>query len=388
MEKKDKKYSPFLLVVLLVIYAGILFYFVQPILKANASLFYVPVETTYYDAIDGDFLMLKNETVFSTAKTTGSIKYEEGTRLRSGIIKAGVAENDEYYEISQRISELEDTKALFTSEITDIDKKLRKAIIAENYEDLKRLINSFGYKVLSGSTFNSALKIDQEINNLKLKLNSLSSTEVWNPAGIISFDMDGYEYLKIDDINTIKYEEFNDLINRVSMDINQNEFKIIDNFKALFVSYIPDNDKIRELNGKKIQISIDDQNTFLDAKLIVPETYDNEGIVGFLVTSHIEDIYKIRRGKISVVFNSMPSFRVPKNSIINYNDMMGIMVKDVNGIIRFRPIEIYKEQKDFYYISKGDERSNININGEDHRTVVFYEEIILNPNPRQIDTIY
>lgn len=388
MENKYKKYSPFFVIMILVVYTGILFYFVQPILKANSSMFYLPVETIYYDSVDGDFLMIKDETVFSTNKTTGSIKYDEGTRLRSGIIKAGVAENDEYYEISQKISELEDTKLLYTSEITDIDKNLRKSIISEDYISLKRLINSFAYKVLSGNTFNSTLQVDSEINRLKEKLNSLSSAEVWNPAGIISFDMDGYEYLRINDINSITYDEYNDLINRVSMDINQNEFKIVDNFNALFVSYLPNNQTLKEMNGKRIKVSIDDQNTFLNCKVVVPETYDKEGLIGFKVDSHIEDIYKIRRGKISVIFNSMPAFRIPTSSIVQYDGVRGVVVKDVNGIIRFRPVAILKDQGEFCYVSKGNERSNVLVDGEEERTIVFYEELILNPNLNTIDTIY
>lgn len=373
---------------LLVIYTGILFYSVQPMLKANSSTFYLPVETTYYDSIDGDFLAIKDETVFSSSKITGSANYEEGTRLRRGIIKAGIAENEEYYEISKKISELEDTKAMFTSEITDIDKNLRQAIIREDYNSLKKLVNSFGYKVLKDGNLTNASKIDEEIEKLRVKLNSLSSAEVWNPAGIISYDMDGYEYLKIDDFENIKYEEFVDVLSRPNLDINQKDFKIVDNFRVLFIVHFPNSQELVDLNGRRINISIDDHNSFLSARVIIPSNYDKDGLVGFLVDNHIEDIYSIRRGKLSAVFNSVPAFRIPTQAIVEYNGKQGVVVKDVNGIIRFRPVEIYKSQQDFTFISRGNARTEIGPEANPERTIVFYEEIILNPNLNRIDTIY
>ena len=172
------------------------------------------------------------------------------------------------------------------------------------------------------------------------------------------------------------------------MDINQKEFKIVDNFRVLFAVHFPDNQELRDLNGKRINISIDDHNSFLSARVIIPPNYDVEGLVGFLVDNHIEDIYSIRRGKLSVVFNSVPAFRIPTQAIVEYNGKQGVVVKDVNGIIRFRPVEIYKTQQDFTFISRGNANAEIASGDETDRTIVFYEEIILNPNLSRIDTIY
>ena len=39
----------------------------------------------------------------------------------------------------------------------------------------------------------------------------------------------------------------------------------------------------------------------------------------------------------------------------------GLHIKDISGIIKFRPIEILKEEDKFTYISSGDKNNNITI---------------------------
>lgn len=332
--------------------------------------------------------MLKDEFVFSSNKISGTVNYEEGTRLKFGVIKAGVANNDEYHKLSEELANLNYALSIFNSEIIDIDMQLRKYIVDGDYKNMSRIIDTFDYRIGSDKTYSSVEEINQEIVKINERLATISSDEMWNPPGIISYAMDGYEYLKIESLESISKDEFDDLISRNDLSANKLEFKIVDNFKAMLVSYFPDNNQLRELNGKNIMISLDDKATFISAKVVIPETYDKEGLVGFLVTSHVEDIYTLRRGKISIIFSQVPALQIPTESIVQYNDTKGVVVKDVNGIIRFKPISIYMVDEDLTYISKGDDYSRIRIGDEDIGTLLFYEEIILNPDLDKIDTIY
>lgn len=386
--KTKREFSSGLIIGISIFYMAFLFFFVRPYIKKNSTKLKAPNEVIYYDSIDGDYLMLKDEFVFSSNKISGTVNYEEGTRLKFGVIKAGVANNDEYHKLSEELANLNYALSIFNSEIIDIDMQLRKYIVDGDYKNMSRIIDTFDYRIGSDKTYSSVEEINQEIVKINERLATISSDEMWNPPGIISYAMDGYEYLKIESLESISKDEFDDLISRNDLSANKLEFKIVDNFKAMLVSYFPDNNQLRELNGKNTMISLDDKATFISAKVVIPETYDKEGLVGFLVTSHVEDIYTLRRGKISIIFSQVPALQIPTESIVQYNDTKGVVVKDVNGIIRFKPISIYMVDEDLTYISKGDDYSRIRIGDEDIGTLLFYEEIILNPDLDKIDTIY
>jgi len=68
--------------------------------------------------------------------------------------------------------------------------------------------------------------------------------------------------------------------------------------------------------------------------------------------------------------------------VIEKDGLKGVYIRDISGIIRFRPIEIISEDDDYVYISTGD-KNNYIFTGEGEekvRTVRQFDEILLNPS--------
>lgn len=103
MDKKSRFTS--WIVIFSLIYIIFLEIVVKPKIMAVGGKFVTPVETTYYDGIETEFVLLKDETPFNAASVNEPMHYDEGTRLGFGEIKAGKTTSNEYALLSKRLQE-------------------------------------------------------------------------------------------------------------------------------------------------------------------------------------------------------------------------------------------------------------------------------------------
>lgn len=376
------------IVIVSIIYIMILELIVKPKLMASSGRFVTPVQTTYYDGVETDFVLCKDEITFNSSSISDPIRYDEGTRLGYGEIKAGVADSSEYAALSKKLQDIEDRISIYKNEINDIDKELRRSIINEKYSYANDLIGSFSYQNNDSVGQINVEDLETERNNILSQINNNSGDIVWNPPGIISYTLDGFEDLKNESVFTTSRDEFKKILDRPIVKSHSKDFKIIDNFKATAMFNVPGNQKLMDMDGRYVTFSLDGLNTFGKGIVIVPADYQTEGTAGILIQTHIEDIYQMRKGEINIIFNTLKALVIPSKSIFKHEGKIGALVRNVNGIIDFRPIEILKKEGDKTYISAGDDNGKL-LDGEKRvSTVQYYEDVVTNPSDDLIGEIF
>ena len=376
----------------IVIFSLIYFIFleivVKPKIMAVGGKFVTPVETTYYDGIETEFVLLKDETPFNAASVNEPMHYDEGTRLGFGEIKAGKTTSNEYAQLSKRLQDINDRISIYKNQINDIDKELRRSIINGNYSLAVDLVGSFSYQNNESVGQINVEDLEKEKANITNQINHMAGEIIWNPPGIISYTLDGFEDLKNESLYLTSRDEFKSILNRPVVKSYSRDFKIIDNFKATAMFYAPNNGRLKELDGKYVTYSIDNFNTFGKGIALVPADYDKEGVAGIFINSHIEDIYQMRKGKINVIFDSVKALIIPTGSLIKKDGVIGVLARDVNGIIQFRPVTLLKREAEKSYVSQGNEKGMINLNGEDVLTLQYYEDVVLRPDADMIGQMF
>ena len=96
--------------------------------------------------------------------------------------------------------------------------------------------------------------------------------------------------------------------------------------------------------------------------------------------SFFHDHYDKRIVDVELVKSRHEGLKVPIKSISEKDGIKGVYIKDISGIIKFRPIEILGKNEEYAIISSGDKNNNINIKGSDEvvKTVKLFDEILLN----------
>ena len=108
----------------------------------------------------------------------------------------------------------------------------------------------------------------------------------------------------------------------------------------------------------------------------------DKGVILCRFNRNFENYYDKRYIKLDIIKNKYDSFRIKKKCVIEKDGLKGVYIKDISGIVRFRPIEIISEDEDYVYISTGDKNNYIYIEEGDKRlrTVRQFDELILNPS--------
>ena len=84
--------------------------------------------------------------------------------------------------------------------------------------------------------------------------------------------------------------------------------------------------------------------------------------------------------EVNIIKYKHDGFKIPTRSIVEKDGTKGVYIKGISGIIKFKPIEILKEEDKVTYITSGDKNNNIKVRGSDKpiRTVTKFDEILLN----------
>ncbi len=406
--RKQKKKIKITLFGLVLIY---IFFRSVPSLFAIGLKTELPERYRIRDAIETEGIIIKEEIVY-TADGQGKIKLfaKEGERVPVGAkiaeltligdtsqLKERLEEIENKIEVLSKTNEENSLKNGYEANINNLIREIQNSISKGNYglaSKLKDRLSSYSKKdadITNNTLIESSLealekeksKIEDQILN---SIISYNSTE----AGIVSYKIDGYEdKYSINNIDKYNYSNFKNIANNQtatsdgeSVKVKQPIFKIINNF----VLYI----LIRIDNVKEIASFEEGDFIVLSGKDIIGELRGyverisiegNKGIFLCKFNRDFQNYYDKRHVELDIIINEYDSFRIRKKSIVEKEGIKGVYIKDINGIVRFRPIEILKEDEEYAYISTGDKNSYITIGEGDEklRTVRLFDEILLNP---------
>ncbi len=364
----------------------------------------LPETGILYDKTVGEAFVIKDESLY-TAEGKGMLNLlvKEGDRVGVGveiasisIVKDDSKLQEDLIEVEQQIAMLSKKNTNPNSDTIDgmtnnlID-RIQQDVSSEEFtdihgakEELSALDNYSNKESLLSKSIDSlnAQKesILNQINNGSLKYYSKSS-------GIVSYEIDGYENLLLPkDFETYTYDniQLKDIKKseiKDNIDIGEPIFKIIDNFEWYMAIKIEDKKDIQRYHiGQAMKIKLEDEHELIGKIKMINYSGPN-AVVILKFNTYLHSNYNLRHAQVELIHSKKEGFKIPKRVIIEVDGNKGVYIKEINGIVKFRPIKVFGEEGDFSFIDKGDSNGFIElVKDEKIKTVTLFDEIFTDPS--------
>ncbi|HLR33972.1 MAG TPA: HlyD family efflux transporter periplasmic adaptor subunit [Tissierellales bacterium] len=370
---------------------------------------------TLDEKVEGEGIIIKKEKVYK-ADGEGKISFDKGQGDRIGVgTKVG------------QLSLIGD-KSTLTSEMDDINKKIEsleslsgnKNLTEEDKEknqlNIDSIVNQLQSKIFEGD-YNRAnlLKDELDLYSEKQRIlegdNTLASQSLEElkkrkeqlqkeisdnaiyyyseESGIISFEIDGLEEtFSADNILNYSSRDFKNIDQNIkktesntNLKIGEPVYKVIDNLEWYIMVKVNDENKIDELEkGNNIYITIDDMEEKIEGEVIKVEKNKNDSVVIVKCSNYLHNYYNKRYVKADLIKKSHEGIKLPAKAITNKDGIDGVYVKDMSGIIRFRPIKLLGKNEEYAVVAEGDKNHMIKLEGMDKykMTITLHDEILSN----------
>lgn len=208
-------------------------------------------------------------------------------------------------------------------------------------------------------------------------------------GGIVSFNIDGYEevyypkefenytYDKIDILEKDKKNEKP----KVDVSVGDPLFKIIDNFEWYMAIKIEDLKDIKSFEkGQSITLFMDETKKEIKGKILSINITKNKAVMVIKFTTLFHEYYDYRFSTVEIVKYKKEGLKIPSKAIVEKDGIKGVYIKEISGIVKFRPIKVLGEDDKYTYVQKGDNRGFIKLEDEKNpiKTITLYDEIFLN----------
>lgn len=380
-----------------------------PIMAGLSRKTILPEKGTLYDLKEAEGIFIRREEVyFSEGSGQLNLFVAEGDKVPVGEEIAGVSllkDNSrlkqELAEIETNIQQLTSGKAVLPANDADGDtEELSGSIV----DELQNNINSGNYSGIRKNTeelkgnniIGDETLIEVSIESLKQKKESLlnqinnSNLKYYSKtSGMVSFEIDGYENIYLPkEFENYTYDSLSvekDIImkgDKSSDEVTPGTpiFKIIDNFQWHIALKVDEKESIENYeSGKNITFRIGD-NPEIVGRIVNINITEDKAVIIISLNNYLHEYYDLRFSPVTIVKSSRDGLVIPKEVIIEKDGINGVYIKEINGIVKFRPILIIGEEGNNIYIDKGNDKGYININEEDVRTVTLYDEIFKDPS--------
>lgn len=397
------------------------FIFVYLLFRSVPSLFAVAFKTvlpeaeTIEDKIETEAIIIKKENLY---KADGEGKMEilvnEGERVPKGTKIAQIALLNDTSTLKQELEELDKKIAILSK--TEKDNRIVKNDEKKVEENIENIVDDIQESISEGdygraenlkeklSIYDSKQKditgkntlINQSLDSLKnhrekviKQISSNSINYFSGEAGIISFKLDGYEEIySFNNKDSYSYSDFKEISDKLKIVKNNDDvkvddpiFKIIDNFEWYMIIKIENMKDISSYKeGDSLLLTGDEIDGELRGYIKSIKKEKNNGLILCKFNSNFHKYYDKRFMRINIIKYKHDGFKIPSKSIVEREGIKGVYIKEISGIVKFKPIEILQKDDKITYISSGDKNSNIKVKGSDDlvRTVTMFDEILLN----------
>lgn len=273
-------------------------------------------------------------------------------------------------------------------------KNLQEQIKNKNYSGVYFDINS-SEKVLQENINEAELKEYLELSEdtlmlkekyLEEKISKFNFSYLAEFSGIVTYKIDGNEdYFKIDNLDKFTYKYLNKNYNFKSLEMETNVkngdplFKIVNNLTWKVACSISNVSQISNYNiGDSVKIQIPE----IDDMYGVVEKINKDNNHGVIIVSldrYFENMYSNRIHDGKIIVNKTKGFEIPKSTLIDRDNLTGVYVQEIKGLVKFVPVEIVSESSDHVFINKGNKQSVISIGDKSYKTVTVNDAIVINP---------
>nr|WP_278335739.1 HlyD family efflux transporter periplasmic adaptor subunit [Proteiniborus sp. DW1] len=368
------------------------------------------------DIVSSKGIVIKDEFVYkSETQGTVSLLKQEGEKVAKGVQVArinraeGSTYSNELEEINRQIEILKkssDNKEILNEDknkihdnIASIIDELQNSILSGNYSDAlihrdtllmtidKQQLVAGQNSLMSNSLDNLLERKNEIIKNME----SSKHVSYAPKSGIISYQLDGLEDIftisKINDYESSDYRLIDvnktDLTEKNIVNFGEPVYKIIDNFTWYIMTEVDSKgmDKLEE--GKTIYIKINDDERKIISRVVRLVKENDKCFIILKLTEYFHEYYNERYLDIHIVKNTYEGLIIPSKSIIEKDGIKGVYIKDISGIVKFRPIKILASHNEHTIVSKGAGLNSVielEINGEVQKfnTMQMYDEVFVN----------
>ncbi|MCF6095865.1 hypothetical protein L1766_02420 [Thermovorax subterraneus] len=280
---------------------------------------YIAKESTVKEIISSEAVIVKNERVIN-APAEGKLEL---------LVKAGqrVRVNAPLFKVVADV----DKKQVLEKEMDELRMKLENVKKAWPLEKDSRLQSEAAVEV-----------IEKSIELQEKKLQEIESTVFSPMAGMVSFNIDGYENLLVPDkISCLDYEDIEDIKdngeNRIFPEIvkvNQAVLKIVDNLSLNIVT---------QWNGESLKLGWKYTLKFpqfgLEVKAELKELCESGKTAVFSAKEVPFELLDERKVPVEIVARTYKGIGVPVSAIINDNGQEGVLLF-FDGRLIFKPVKV------------------------------------------------
>ncbi|MDO5725408.1 MAG: HlyD family efflux transporter periplasmic adaptor subunit [Tissierellia bacterium] len=232
----------------------------------------------------------------------------------------------------------------------------------------------------------SMTELEARRDNLSKQISTNNIAYKAENAGVISYKIDNVE-------DNLKYEKATDFTydylkkntpentQKASNTVKTGEklYKIIDNFEYILAIIIEDANQIKEIKeGIDIEILVNN-NTDIKGEVIAKNIDGEKGVIITKVTTSMDDLGYNRIAEVSIIKSRSRCLIIPTSSIVEVKNNLGVYIKELNGIVRFRPINVLRQNELETYVEIGDNKGYISIGNTKEKTLSMFDEVIDNP---------
>lgn len=419
----NKRFVLFVTITFVLLYF-LLFRGIPFLISSNASTVTAVVES-YVDEEDAKALIIRDEYVQEVGTKNLKFKVKDGEKVAKDQIIATASispGSEEKGEIDSYDDEIKNYQDLFDNykyyaELDNIDEtELNDYMtkLKESFPEDTESVEKIKEDIVSGTVQNADF-FQKKIDSLEKKIENTKEKSGTGPidyraevTGIFCHSTDGFEKtLPVKDLKDIGVEKFDQIIADVGkanikpsvlkkLFKKDNEepaatkVKIIDNssWYALVKTNI---DYKRYIDGKDyVNFKIESKDLKLPGKVINIKEEDREMLILLEFDSSLHDVYDIRETDVKLEKAKYNGLKVPKSAIAQKSNQQGVYIKDVNGIVKFVPVNLdYIDSKNAIVRIEPGGNIKATIDGEvqDRKALSVYDEVIKNGSLAKENTI-
>lgn len=402
---KNKRFRLLILLGLIVLAT----YFLANSNKGSSLKTTNPIKTEYLDKIDTKGYLILNEKTY-TSQGDGVVDYSvrDGQRVPKDHVIANL-------NLMSDVSDLKDELLKVQSAIEYKNQNLNPSTTAYEISEKEiNLIYSIQDALVEDDLENALIAIETlELNTKKnvdiseiSNLINLSNQELEDKrdelsreistnnivykseiAGIVSYKVDNLEDVYTEEkIPDMDYEFIRN--NPTSIQVGQQNtvktgdplYKLIDNFSYRLAIPVDEMDKLGSYAvGEKINLLINSRTT-LDGTVERINKTENTGVIIVALKDKLSELGYDRVVDASIIRNKISSYVIKTKSVVEVNNQPGVYIRELNGIVKFRPIDIVSQGDIDTIVETGDNKGYIeDVNKKKVRTVSVFDDVIDEP---------
>lgn len=370
----------------------------------------LPIKTEYLDKVDSKGYLILKEKVY-TSQGDGVVDYNvrDGERVPKDYIVANLNLMSDSEDLKKELLKVQSaieyknqslnpstSSFVITDKEINLINSIQDSLVRDNMQETLLAIETLELntkKNVDISEISDLINLsNQELEDRRDDLSKEISTNnvVYKAedAGIISYKVDGLEEVyNEENIEKIDYQLIMDnqksasLGQRNSVKMGDPLYKIIDNFTYSMAIPVED-EKVLKIysKDKAVDLLINSKISLKGRVSRVNRTSESKGVLIVSLNDKLSELGYDRVLNVSLIESRSDCFVIPTKAIVEVDNQTGVYILELNGLVKFRPIEILRQNEIDTTISIGDEKGYIkNKKGEDLRTLSAFEEVIIEP---------